>query len=101
MVRQPWCTLKVEEKKSLKIGYFKSHSLFPVSGANQRAVEEAKIALEALGHTLVECRIPNFEDICLTYCSLISLLSFIRINDARKNETLVKGKYVFFINSRI
>ena len=38
---------------------------------NQRAVEEAKQALEKLGHTLVEIEIPNLENVLLNYFTLL------------------------------
>lgn len=59
--------------------------------ANQRAVSETVEMLELMGHTLVEFKIDNFEDMTLNYFSLMSLAGLKRINDGRENEDLVDG----------
>ncbi len=58
-----------EKGKKFKIGYFKSLDIFPASPANQRAVEEAKAALEKLGHTLVEIKID--EELIFSFFRLL------------------------------
>ena len=53
--------------KKLKIGYFVSDPLFPVSKADRRAINEAVEALRSRGHEVVEIeRFPNFEELTLT-----------------------------------
>jgi len=42
----PWKSEKINDKRSLRIGFFKSNVFFPTSPANARAVQEAKNALE-------------------------------------------------------
>ena len=66
----PYLPLKEElldvSGKRLRIGYFLSEELFPLSKANERAMLEAVAALKSKGHELIEVKgFPFFEELVL------------------------------------
>jgi len=58
--------------KKLRIGYVKSTPNYPVSPANERAVQEAVNALKSKGHEIVELEFYQFEELTNSFLELIS-----------------------------
>ena len=66
-----WNEDRCQAKRRLRIGYFLTTPYFEATPAVQRAVREARDALESAGHELVEFEAPDFYELMSLYYSLI------------------------------
>ena len=101
-IRMEWREeLVVTKPKGLKIGYVRSHELFPASPANKRALEEAVQAFKALGHEVIEVAFPGIQDIALQFAEISGIDGKCRmILDAIEGETPIEDHDPFIENSK-
>ena len=91
-----WNNEKFLSKEKLKVAYVLSEDFFEAAEPCKRAVKEAILSLEKLGHETVEIKIPHFEEISLKVIQLLTAEGKSRsLQEALGGEKPTKGLELF------
>lgn len=77
-----------QTKKSLRIGWYDTDGLFPVTPGIKRAVSEAAAAMKGLGHELIPFTVPNPIEAMKLFMDFVNADQGKHLDDHLKDETV-------------
>eukprot|EP00940_MAST-03C_sp_MAST-3C-sp2_P001637 g1637.t1 len=102
-------SVRGDEKKRLRVGYYVSDASFPASEPCQRAVHEAIEAIRRRGHVIVPLTIddakqdafPSLKESFFIYARLMGADAMRSIRTACESESLLKSYLTMYVGSNI
>jgi len=102
-------SVRGDEKKRLRVGYYVSDASFPASAPCQRAVHEAIEAIRKRGHVIVPLTIddtkedafPSLKKSFFIYARLMGADAMRSIRTACESESLLKSYLTMYVGSNI